>query len=227
MINLTTKEKLDMLNSISFEDIDNQFMLDQQEYNIMIKKLNILNEETENTKQKGDKLEELLIYILEKSGIFKCTFNKRTSTNEIDVRAAKTQNFITFENRYDINIENIIYFECKNYNQRLGVTYIGKFFSVLNVSGIKLGVVISPFGLTGTGWSDGNGLCKKLFLKNNIDIISITKEDLMKLNNESLMNIIQRKIQELREDMDLKECFQQTHDLMEENKKYNVKSSFS
>lgn len=214
-MNENLKLLIETLNNTSFKDIDEQFVLDKKEYDDLVEDLSSLDKSSISSKEKGDRLEKILFNILNNSGLFNVTANKRTSTNEIDVRAEKTSKLAYIENHYTFNIENVIYFECKNYSNKLGVTYIGKFFSILQVANIKIGVIISPFGLTGKGWYDGHGLCKKLYLKNDINIISITKEDLLRLDKESLLYIMQQKIHELQEDMDLKECFKQTHELVE------------
>ncbi|MGC7644664.1 restriction endonuclease [Staphylococcus epidermidis] len=214
LMNENLKLMIETLNNASFKDIDEQFVLDKKEYDDLVEDLSSLDKSSISSKEKGDRLEKILFNILTNSGLFKVTANKRTSTNEIDVRAEKTSKLAYIENHYTFNIENVIYFECKNYSNKLGVTYIGKFFSILQVANIKIGVIISPLGLTGKGWYDGHGLCKKLYLKNDINIISITKEDLLRLDKVSLLYIMQQKIHELQEDMDLEECFNQTHELV-------------
>ncbi|HCV1561692.1 TPA: restriction endonuclease [Staphylococcus aureus] len=213
-MNEDIKFLMETLENVSFKDIDEQFVLDAEEYKTLVKDLSILEKPSVSTKEKGDRLERILINILSNSGLFNVTSNKRTSTNEIDIRVEKTTQLVLVENHYSFDVENVIYFECKNYSRKLGVTYIGKFFSILNVANIKLGVLITPYVLTGNGWYNGHGLCKKLHLKNDINIISITKEDLLKLNKISLLYLMQQKIHELQEDMDLELCFKQKHELV-------------
>lgn len=160
-MNEDIKFLMETLENVSFKDIDEQFVLDAEEYKTLVKDLSILEKPSVSTKEKGDRLERILINILSNSGLFNVTSNKRTSTNEIDIRVEKTTQLVLVENHYSFDVENVIYFECKNYSRKLGVTYIGKFFSILNVANIKLGVLITPYGLTGNGWYNGHGLCKK------------------------------------------------------------------
>ena len=54
--------------------------------------------------------------------------------------------------------------ECKNYNKRVGVTYVGKFCSLLLTNNIKLGIIFSYHGVSGRGWNNGAGLIKKFYL---------------------------------------------------------------
>ncbi|HAR5604689.1 TPA: hypothetical protein ACOE5A_002703, partial [Staphylococcus aureus] len=126
-MNEDIKFLMETLENVSFKDIDEQFVLDAEEYKTLVKDLSILEKPSVSTKEKGDRLERILINILSNSGLFNVTSNKRTSTNEIDIRVEKTTQLVLVENHYSFDVENVIYFECKNYSRKLGVTYIGKF----------------------------------------------------------------------------------------------------
>ncbi|MEN3822209.1 hypothetical protein V8V48_05390 [Staphylococcus xylosus] len=204
-------DAIEVLKFARIEDIDNQFVLDNNKYAELIDDLEKMRDIEVTSKDKGEKLEKLLVKVLEGTNLFKCTVNIRTSTNEIDIRAEKSVLFNNVKDNYNFNIEDIIYFECKNYKKPIDVTWTGKFHSLLNASNISLGIFISPKGLTGNKWSDAHGLCKKLYLKTGIKIISITSDDFRSLNKRSLIMIIKNKIEELTEDIDLNNALKETH----------------
>lgn len=204
-------EAIEVLKFARIEDIDEQFILDNNKYNELLCDLEKMEENEKNTKDKGEKLEKLLVKILEETNLFECKVNIRTSTNEIDIRAEKSVLFNNVKNYYNFNIEDIIYFECKNYNQPIGVTWTGKFHSLLSASNNTLGIFISPQGLTGSKWRDAHGLCKKLYLRTGIRIISITSDDFKTLNKRSLIMIIKNKIEELTEDIELENALKESH----------------
>ncbi|PTL08885.1 hypothetical protein BUZ15_11250 [Staphylococcus gallinarum] len=204
-------DAIEVLKSARIEDIDNQFVLDDNKYEELIDDLEKMRDIEVNSKDKGEKLEKLLVKLLEGTNLFKCRANIRTSTNEIDIRAEKSVLFNNVKDNYNFDIEDIIYFECKNYKKPIDVTWTGKFHSLLNASNTSLGIFISPKGLTGNKWSDAHGLCKKLYLKTGIKIISITSDDFRDLNKKSLIMIIKNKIEELTEDIELDNALKETH----------------
>ncbi|UXU48892.1 restriction endonuclease [Staphylococcus arlettae] len=204
-------EAIEVLRFTSIEQIDDQFILDDNRYEELIVDLKEMEKIEKSTKDKGEKLEKLLVKVLEGTNLFECKINIRTSTNEIDIRAEKSVLFNNVKENYNFNIEDIIYFECKNYKKPIDVTWTGKFHSLLNASNNTLGIFISPKGLTGSKWSDAHGLCKKLYLKTGIKIISITFDDFKDLNKRSLIMIIKNKIEELIEDIDLDNALRETH----------------
>lgn len=204
-------EAIEVLKFARIEDIDNQFILDNNKYAELIVDLEEMGKIEKSTKDKGEKLEKLLVKVLEGTNLFECKVNIRTSTNEIDIRAEKSVLFNNVKENYNFNIEDVIYFECKNYKKPIDVTWTGKFHSLLNASNNTLGVFISPKGLTGNKWNDAHGLCKKLYLKTGIKIISITSDDFKTLNKRSLIMIIKNKIEELTEDIDLDNALKETH----------------
>ena len=115
---------------------------------------------------KGIALEKLVKYLLEISGgIFKVDCNLRTSTNEIDdlITLTPTGKILLGHNLINKRFDNFLG-ECKNYHTSVGVTYIGKFCSLLLTNNVKLGILFSYHGISGTGWSHGSGLVKKFYL---------------------------------------------------------------
>lgn len=124
------------------------------------------------TALKGSALENLVKYLLQISGgIFKVNCNLRTCTNEIDdlITLNQTGKILLGHNLIDKKYDCFLG-ECKNYDKAVGVTYIGKFCSLLLTNNVKLGILFSYYGVSGSGWNDGAGLVKKFYLhKEKID----------------------------------------------------------
>ena len=95
--------------------------------------------------------------------------------------------------------------ECKNYNGKVDVTYVGKFCSLMLVTGTNLGIMVSWDGVTGRGsWSDSKGLIKKIALKENKYIVVIDKNDLCRIYNKeaSIFSMIYDKYLALQTEVD-------------------------
>ncbi|MFP3356888.1 restriction endonuclease [Planococcus sp. SIMBA_143] len=156
-----------------------------------------------DTTEKGKQLEMLTKSMFDLIGFFDSYANIHTSTNEIDFfcklspsgRNAKSKGFIGFEDEFLV--------ECKNYASKVGVTYVGKFASLLQAHNKKFGIMVSSKGITGNGWNDSIGLTKKLYLKSDILIISFDFDDFQSLNEESFFSIVERKKDEIINDSDL------------------------
>ena len=157
-----------------------------------------------STKAKGEYFGEFIIYILKATNIFRCVKNIRTSTNEIDIRAEFTVPAQDIANYYHFDKRLTLFLECKNYpHKNVDVTYIGKFYSLLSTSNKEFGIIVSPNGLTGSSWSDGHGFCKKIAIKHNVKMLSLTYQDLLNLNEKSLFTILKEKIIELEENFEI------------------------
>lgn len=115
---------------------------------------------------KGKALEKLVSYLLSVSGdIFKVKCNLRTSTNEIDQLIELTPKGKSLIAHGQINKHLQLFLgECKNYNKKIDVTYVGKFCSLLLTNNTRLGILFSYHGVTGKKWSEGSGLIKKFYL---------------------------------------------------------------
>jgi hypothetical protein len=158
-----------------------------------------------NTYEIGKALENLVSYLLEKSGIFEIYENIRSSTNEIDqllmlnFRGKMLKEFI------DLPVDQFLS-ECKNYQGKISVTWVGKFFSLLQTNQTKIGLLFSYHGLAGSGWSSAVGLVKKLFLlKEKLDertyIIDINIADFSEIaKGHSLLEIVHAKMKALKLD---------------------------
>ena len=132
--------------------------------------------------EKGKKLEELTKILFERSAgsLLDVYKNCRTSTNEIDLLIRWTENarLAGINGAYDFMGDTFLC-ECKNYDKAVGVTYVGKFSSLMSVTSAVFGVMVSWEGVTGRGgWSDSKGLIKKIALRENRYIVVLEKEDL-------------------------------------------------
>lgn len=103
----------------------------------------------ETTKSKGDRLEQLVEFIIKKSYFFEVYKNVHTETNEIDeviVLSARgkqaLQSFGISRELIPIK-DNLFLGECKNYASDLGVTYVGKFYSLMTVSNVSMGIIFT------------------------------------------------------------------------------------
>ena len=169
-------------------------------------------------KKKGDSLEELASYLLQISGgLFTIDRNVRTATNEIDqiFKLTTKGNILLSANIIDRRYK-LFLGECKNYKTSVSVTYIGKFCSLLLTNNIKLGILFSYHGISGSGWSYGAGLIKKFYLHKEKEeerfcIIDFSIEDFKKIEEgHNFLEIVESKINALRLDTDY-ERFLDTH----------------
>ena len=165
------------------------------------------------TKEKGDRLERLVEFIIKKTYFFEVYKNIYTETNEIDevivLSDRGKQALDSFGISRDmIPIEYDMFLgECKNYKSNLGVTYVGKFYSLLTVTGMKFGVIFTCYGLTGEseGYKDAYGLTKVLRMieksrnpDNDFYILTFTLEDYEKLlEGISFFDIVKAKKMEM------------------------------
>lgn len=135
--------------------------------------------------------------------------NIRTCTNEIDnlmklTAAGKALQSNGILSAYYTNFIG----ECKNYNKKVGVTYVGKFCSLMLTTGCTLGILFSYHGITGHSWSDGNGLIRKFYLHKELPsarycLIDFNIKDFHAiLHGANFLQIIDDKISSLKFDTD-------------------------
>lgn len=157
--------------------------------------------------EKGKQLEDLanILFYEGYPSIFECKRNCRTSTNEIDLLVSwNSYARLNQLSRAFPCFGDSFLCECKNYNGKIGVTYIGKFYSLLRAANLSLGIFISWHGITGKGWKDAEGLVKKIALKDQIYIIVIDKGAILELGEgrNNIFNLINDKYQALKNDID-------------------------
>ena len=211
----------DYLNRIVQEPLKvfQEFVLwtdkDKEDFKLLLDTLRSpYDKNIETAKSKGDRLERLVEFIIKKSYFFEIYKNVHTEMNEID-------EVIVFSNRgkqalksFGISRElipikeNLFLGECKNYANDLGVTYVGKFYSLMTVSDVSMGIIFTQKGLTGKpeGFKDAYGLTKVLRMietsKNKDDdfyILTFSDEDYDKLlTGTTFFELIEAKKLELR-----------------------------
>ena len=210
-------------NGMSFDDFikefgqrnKNFFLLSEKTqdtfdklYELLKSKSDKSNELFGTTKNKGNALEELVqtMFLNGDNPLLAITRNCRTSTNEIDLLidwsdfARKSRCCSIYEELSDGFI-----CECKYYNEKVSVTYIGKFYSLLKMANIKIGLFFSWKGITGSSsWRDAKGLIKKIALKDDIYILDFDSNEYEKIykKEESIFNIIHNKYICLKNDID-------------------------
>lgn len=179
----------------------------QAEFDLYYDKL-IKNDYSVHTK--GILLEKLS-RILFNNCLFEIRHNCTTSTNEIDILVAWSENGrVTGINQSFPCFGDYFLCECKNYANKVGVTYIGKFASLLESAKSSLGIMISWEGITGSNWDDGVGLVKKLALSRRCNIIVIDKKDLDRIHHKevNIFKIVNDKFIALQNDIDFQQFIQ-------------------
>lgn len=171
---------------------------DKQEYSRLLEELKkSYDTNYDTTKSKGNRLEELVAFIIDKSYFFDIYRNVHTGTNEIDevitLSSVGKQALTEYNLSRDLlEIDtDIALGECKNYKSNLNVTYVGKFYSLLVSTDVSFGIIFTQKGLTGgeNEYHDAQGLVKVLRIiekyKNDRDltIITFTLDDYEKLKN--------------------------------------------
>lgn len=195
-----------LLEILSEENIFNYFCFSDgtlDDYKEKLKKFTESNSSsTASNKEKKESLEELVSFISKKTNLFTVCENIKTSTNEIDLLLSlkKPTGSIIFEKMIALKNDGVL-LECKNYNKKIDVTWIGKFYSLLRTSKTRIGIIFSYRGFTGTNWNDEVGLVKKIFLIDNTIILDFSLKDFEKIaEGISILKIINSKILSLKYD---------------------------
>lgn len=144
-----------------------------------------------NKNSKGKALENLTREMFKAFQVFEFSSNIHSSTNEIDFFVRLNTNGNVLKSAGYINIDRNFLIECKNYNKKVNVTFVGKFATLLKAHNQDFGIMVSNKGLTGKGWSDALGLTKKIYLKDGILIISLTINDFRTMLERSLFEVIE------------------------------------
>jgi len=158
--------------------------------------------------KKGRMLENLADYLMIESSIYKIKTNLKNDTNEIDLLLQFNDLGLIASSVLPTYMREDIIIECKNYNTTIGVTWLGKVASLLDIHNVKLCVLFSYHPISGKQeWLDGKGFIKKLFLKKNIAIININVDDLNNIANEkyTFPEIIQNKYDSIKYHTDIEQ----------------------
>ncbi len=179
-----------------FHELTSWTDTDKKEYSLLLKELKRpFDNGGESAKEKGERLENLVAFIIKKSYFFEIYRNVHTGTNEIDevitLSAAGKQALYFYNISRDLlEIDlDIALGECKNYDAPIGVTYVGKFYSLMVSTGVIFGIIFTQKGLSGSEneYHDSYGLTKVLRIiekyQNNRDltILTFTMEDYEKM----------------------------------------------
>lgn len=136
------------------------------------------------SKERGKVLEQIAACLFFSGmSLFEVALNCRTSTNEIDllVNWSDSAVLLGIDRLYEYMGRNFLC-ECKNYEGGVGVTYVGKFYSLVKVNKCKFGLMVTTSKLKGRGkWDSSKGLIKKLALSEGIYIIDINWDDLTRI----------------------------------------------
>lgn len=168
--------------------------------------------ESKNKYIKGLKLEEISKFLFKRTKLYEVEDRIRDSSNEIDLLLQKNDlgkiyGLIDKESLMpDVMKDNkTIICECKNLDTTVGVTWVGKFYSLLSQRKLKLGIIISYNGLAGKGeWDSSKGLVKKIYLKENIAILDIKYSDLEDIDKgKTIVDLIEEKYENLRFQTDI------------------------
>lgn len=194
-------------NEISYKKICEFTENQKKEYNILLSNLKKVNSSKASTNEKGKALEDIASFVIKSSNIFEIYKNIRTSTNELD-QLIKTNNNgkILFSNGIiDKRLKNFIG-ECKNYKDKVSVTYVGKVCSLLSTTNNKICILFSYYGVSGKNWENSSGLIRKFYMskENEEDrfcIIDFNINDFISIQNgNNILQIIEDKILELQND---------------------------
>lgn len=185
---------------------------DHEEFCRLLYELDRVHITKENTYIKGKALEDLVVHLLRASGdIFVVQKNIRTHTNEIDQVIELTQKgkLLLRTGILPYIYNGVFISECKNYKSKVSVTYVGKFCHLLTQCEVRLGLLFSYSGITGTGWNSSSGLIRKFYLsKENIEsrtcVIPFSIDDFrcIEKGESNLLDIIERKMKALQLDCD-------------------------
>ncbi len=210
---------LEVLNtSCRWENICRISKEQRQTYETLLKAFEDINgadEKAEDAPEnlhnlKGKALEALVRYLFQISGgIFQVDCNLRTATNEIDdlITLTPKGKALLKNGLIDEHLENFLG-ECKNYDRPVTVTYIGKFCSLMLTNKVKLGILFSYHGVSGSGWANGSGLIRKFYLhKERLEerycIIDFSIKDFRSiLTGKNLLQIIDEQLKSLQYDTD-------------------------
>lgn len=166
-----------------------------------------------NTKEKGTIFEELIMIFFRdiNPNIFRVHHSVKSSSNELDSLVDLK------ENGCILNIDKILGFsgknfivECKNYNQNIDVTWVGKFAHLMNSHNVRYGILFSKYPLTGLEkgkmtWENASGLVKKFYLKYDAKIINLTLADIKSVvyGEVTFFEVINKKNIDLQFDTDI------------------------
>ncbi|WP_317411549.1 restriction endonuclease [Clostridium baratii] len=194
-------------NYTKIEYIEELELTDDQKEEVKKKINEIKIDNYEDSYKRGEALEQLIRYIVESSGIFKCTLNKHTSSNEFDllVKLNIKGKCLRADNIIPEWVPDKFLIECKNKKDPANVELVGKFYSLIKQSKIQLGLFISKNSITGKFnkdkkperyWKEAMAFINKINLKysesnNQIILLDLDLNDLNILIEEKSKSFIE------------------------------------
>lgn len=153
-------------------------------------------------KDKGAILEELACFLLSRFQDAKVISNRLVADNETDVEVVLSEKILPEFIREYIGPKIIC--ECKNYkNKTVDVGMVVKLADLIPKRKARFGMFLSLKGVGGYGWRYGEGKRKKIYLKDNIPIISFRVEEIRKLlTGDNFLTMIKMKLRALIDEVD-------------------------
>lgn len=196
-------------NNLKYEKICEISQEQKKEYELLLDDFIKINSSDRTTKEKGDVLEKIANFVLKTSNIFDIYDNIRTATNELDqlVRLNVKGKLLNSKGLIDSRLSNFIG-ECKNYNSKISVTYVGKICSLMSTTQNKICVLFSYHGITGNNWISSSGLIRKFYLskerpEERYCIIDFNIKDFESIRDgNNFLQIVHDKIISLQNDTD-------------------------
>lgn len=196
------QEKRDLLSQYSFDE--------ESIRNFEAEIERIENHNFNTSKEKGDALEDLAKSLLTFNNMFDVYSNVHSSTNEVDLILTLKPGARVILDIFYPNLSRLQFIgECKNYNKKVGVTWIGKVHSLLKLHNYDVCLLFSRKGFTGRKWDGGNGLSRKIALKENLFVLDISFDDLILLRDISVIELINTKYLSIIHDIDYANCLSQ------------------
>ena len=154
-----------------------------------------------STNEKGKSLENLVLFVAEKTNLFTVIPNVKNASNEIDLLLCPKIQSRELLRKYILDGLDDLILECKNYNKKIDVTWVGKVYSLLKYQKCNIGIIFSYHGFTGKDWQAATGLAKKLYLSDGAMIIDFKLEDFECLaDNGNFISVLKNKISNLKHD---------------------------
>ena len=197
----------DLINRIGNKN-SKLLMLDDISYQKYVQLYDLIVSGKLTKGEKGKKLEEItsLLFQNSVSGLLDVYRNCRTSTNEMDLLVRWTDNARLSNINYAFPCFGDSFLcECKNYDGKVNVTYVGKFCYLMNVTDTSLGIMVAWEGITSRSkWSDSSGLIKKYALKENRYIVVLTRDDFERIYKKeaNIFSIVNDKYLALKNEID-------------------------
>lgn len=171
--------------------------------------------------QRGSLFEEMIgcLFFSGDTLLFHQVFNCRTSTNEIDILIRWSD--VAVQNQIDTIYDYIgrsFLCECKHYEDGVGVTYVGKFYSLLQANSSKFGILFVSTRVKGRNrWDSAQGLIRKLALRDRTYIIAVEWEDLTNIyrGETNILSLIRDKYHALKNDIEYDKYIEK-HEMLDE-----------